>query len=216
MHAVTRPWIAFVAGGALALLVVSVATTVGSDRPATSPASPSPAARPNDGALVARSASDLPATVRPYPYTTPTPAPRRTEIDGTYLRVLTLDDVGGPQHGLPFPCARCLPYVPDAGVSTLILFEGMYFINHQISGFRSTGHYVIEGDTLTLFNDPNCTRLRGTYIWRLAGLDLRLRVLDDTCAFEGERATDLTAGRWTKIPVCRREVQHLWPGILGC
>ena len=48
------------------------------------------------------------------------------------------------------------------------------------------------------------------------GRSLRLDAVDDTCAFQGERATDLASDVWTKIPVCKREVHHLWPGILGC
>src|SRR5262245_16810288 len=37
----------------------------------------------------------------PYAYTTPVPPAERTPIDGTYMRILTLDDVGGL---LPFRC----------------------------------------------------------------------------------------------------------------
>jgi len=42
----------------------------------------------------------------PYPFLSPTPPPStRTVLDGTYLRVLTLRDVGGARIGLPFPGA---------------------------------------------------------------------------------------------------------------
>ena len=63
---------------------------------------------------------------------------------------------------------------------------------------------------------PNCSRIRGTYTWRTAGRSLQLEVVDDPCAYEGERGIDLATDAWTRIPICRREVQHLWPGILGC
>ena len=165
---------------------------------------------------MAETIDDLPATMRPYPYTEPAPEPVPTEIDGTYMLILTLQDLGGANAALPFPCRRCLPYARDPGVLTLIFFHGAYFVDHQMSGFHATGHFAVEGNRLRLFNDPNCSRVRGTYNWQLDGPSLQLTVIDDACAFKGERATDLASDVWTKIPVCRREVQHLWPGILGC
>ncbi|MCD6022538.1 MAG: hypothetical protein K0R20_2248 [Actinomycetia bacterium] len=166
--------------------------------------------------LEARALEDLPATVRPYPFTEPAPEPVATEIDGTYMLILTLDDLGGASNALPFPCRRCLPYARDPGVMTLIFFRGAYFVDHQMSSFHATGHYEVDGDRLALFNDPNCSRERGTYTWRLDGTSLHLEALDDTCAYEGERAVDLATEGWTRIPVCKREIAHLWPGILGC
>jgi len=166
--------------------------------------------------LVADTLDDLPATVRPYPYTEPAPPTVPTEIDGTYMLILSLEDLGGASNALPFPCRRCLPYARDPGVMTLIFFQGAYFVDHQMSGFHATGHYEVDGNRLTLFNDPNCSRVRGTYTWHLEGRSLRLDAVDDTCAFQGERATDLASDEWTKIPVCRREVHYLWPGVLGC
>lgn len=185
--------------------------------PATSPSpSSSPAPGTGDEPLEAGTLGELPAALRPFPFTEPTPAPAPTEIDGTYMLILTLDELGGPSNALPFPCVRCLPYARDPGISTLIFFEGVYFVDHQISSFRSKGHYEVDGNTLTLFNDANCTQVRGRYTWQLQGDSLRLEAIGDTCAFEGERAIDLASNVWTKIPVCRREVAHLWPGILGC
>lgn len=64
----------------------------------------------------------VPPEAMPYPYTTPTPPP--TPVDGTYLRILTLEDVDGL---LPLGCLRCPPYSPNAGVSTLILHRGNYW-----------------------------------------------------------------------------------------
>jgi hypothetical protein len=60
--------------------------------------------------LVVETLDDLPVTLRPYPYTKPAPPPVATEIDGTYMLILTLEDLGGANHALPFPCVRCLPY----------------------------------------------------------------------------------------------------------
>jgi hypothetical protein len=204
-----------VAGASLLLAAVVLIGNVG---PSTSPSAttPSPSGEPAERVLFAETLEDVPVTLRPYPYTEPTPAPVPTEIDGTYMLILTLEDLGGATHALPFPCRRCLPYARDPGVLTLIFFEGAYFVEHQMSGFHATGHYSVDGNRLTLFNDPNCSRVRGIYTWRLDGTSLRLNAVDDPCAFEGERATDLASDVWTRIPICRREVQHLWPGILGC
>jgi hypothetical protein len=203
------------AGASLLVAAIVLLTDVG---PIAAPPDVSPSSEPQAGdtPFAAETLDDLPATLRPYPYTDPAPAPVPTEIDGTYMLILTLEDLGGPSNALPFPCRRCLPYARDPGVLTLIFFDGAYFVDHQMSGFHATGHYTVEGDRLTLFNDPNCSRVRGTYTWQLDGASLRLKPVDDPCAFQGERATDLASDVWTRIPVCRREVQHLWPGILGC
>ncbi len=210
------PFAAAVASLLIATIVV--AANIGAPTPAPPSTSAAPSPEPSAGptTLVADSLDDLPVTMLPYPYTEPTPAPVPTEIDGTYMQILTLGDLGGAISALPFPCRRCLPYARDPGVLTLIFFDGAYFVDHQMSGFHATGHYEVEGNSLTLFNDPNCSRVRGSYTWRMDGRSLQLEALDDPCAFEGERATDLASGAWTKIPVCRREVIHLWPGILGC
>ena len=201
---------------AASLLVAGIVVVSNLGTPSSSSASASPEPGASATTLVAESLEDLPITLRPYPYTEPAPPPVPTEIDGTYMLILTLDDLGGANNALPFPCRRCLPYARDPGVMTLIFFDGAYFVDHQMSGFHATGHYEVDGNRLALFNDPNCSRERGTYTWQMDGRSLRLKALDDTCAFEGERATDLATDPWTKVPVCRREVQHLWPGILGC
>jgi hypothetical protein len=202
---------------AVALLIAGIVLLPGvAPRSASTSSSPSPTPRVDDEPLVAGTLGELPAAVRPYPYTKPTPAQAPTGIDGTYMLILTLDDLGGPSHALPFPCVRCLPYARDPGVMTLIFFEGEYFVDHQMSGFHANGHYTVSGNRLTLFNDANCSRVRGSYRWQLDGDSLLLEVLDDTCAYEGERATDLATEVWTRIPVCLREVGNLWPGILGC
>ena len=203
------------AAASLLVAVFVVVSNLGAPS-ASSPATASPEPSASATTLVAESLDDLPIAMRPYPYAEPAPAPAATEIDGTYMLILTLEDLGGANHALPFPCRRCLPYARDPGVTTLILFHGAYFVDHQMSGFHATGHYEVDGNRLALFNDPNCSRVRGTYTWRRDGRSLRLRALDDSCAFQGERATDLASDVWTKIPVCKREVNHLWPGILGC
>ena len=145
---------------AVSLLLAAIALTWGDAAPAPAPieASPSPSPQPEGQVLQAKTLADLPATLLPYPFTEPAPEPVATEIDGTYMLILTLDDLGGASHALPFPCRRCLPYARDPGVMTLIFFRGAYFVDHQMSSFHSTGHYEVDGDRLTLFNDPNCSR----------------------------------------------------------
>jgi hypothetical protein len=204
-----------VAAASLLLAAIALSPDAG-PVPAPTAASPTPSPRPANEVLKADSLEDLPATVLPYPYVKPTPAPVATEIDGTYMLILTLEDLGGASNALPFPCRRCLPYARDPGVMTLIFFHGAYFLDHQMAAFHATGHYTVDGDRLTLFNDPNCSRERGTYTWTLQGGSLHLEVIDDTCAYHGERAKDLATEEWTRVPVCKREIAHLWPGILGC
>jgi hypothetical protein len=175
-----------------------------------------PSATQASGVLVAANAEDLPPTLQPYPFATPTPAPTPSELDGTYMLILGLDDLGGSKDALPFPCVRCSPYARAPGVNTLILFEGMFFVHHQMSAFRARGNFEVEGDTIEFFNDAHCPDTRGIYTWSMEGATLRLEVIDDTCAYEGERAVDIASDPWTVVDACRREIAFLWPGILGC
>lgn len=139
-----------------------------------------------------------------------------TPIDGTYVRIVSLADVGGPLIGLPYRCLRCPPYRVDPGLTTLIFYEGRYFLHHQLSGFKALGHYTIDGDRIRMFNDPNCSGMAGEYSWRLQGGALAFQPIDDTCAFGNERAHDLTVVSWTRVPACHRRMIGLWPGFLGC
>ena len=161
----------------VAVAIVAGAAVVASDpgpgapiaAPSTDPApSPSPVTLVKIGgvfgAVPDREITD--PTLLPYPFMSPTPEPEVTEIDGTYLRTLTLDEVGGARIGLPYRCLRCPPYRIDAGVSTLVLHEGAYYLDHQLSNFRTMGSFVVQGDRLTLFNDANCPQTPGVYEWK--------------------------------------------------
>lgn len=156
---------------------------------------------------------EVPPEEMPYPFTTPTPPPERTPIDGTYMRILTLDDVGGL---LPFRCLRCPPYFPNAGVSTIAMSKGNYWINHQLSDFRALGMYTVEGDRITFFNDPWCPQDHGTYRWSIDDDELSFQPVSGTCAYEKARADDLTTGRWIHIKPCIYRIVHLWPGPVAC
>ncbi|HEY7666951.1 MAG TPA: hypothetical protein VIE12_02380 [Actinomycetota bacterium] len=201
---------------------VGAATSTGDATPAgRASARPSPSPSPVDlvkvgGVYLAARSFDLPAEVEPYAYTRPGPPRETTPIDGTYLRVLTIDEVGGPLVGLPYRCLRCIPFRRDAGLSTLIFFEGRYFLEHQISGFRASGHFTVDGATLTLYNDSNCSSMEGTYRWSRAKGRLRLRVIDDPCPFDELRTADLTFRPWVKVNQCFHRLVDLWPAVVGC
>ncbi|MGA9160227.1 MAG: hypothetical protein WB297_05105 [Actinomycetota bacterium] len=153
----------------------------------------------------------------PYPFLSPTPPPStRTVLDGTYLRTLTLRDVGGARIGLPFRCLRCPPYRVDAGVSTIMFWHGAFFLHHQMSDFKTQGSFVVDGDRVTLFNDPNCPQGEGVYSFEKTAHGLRFDVIHDDCPWSGERAIDLTRVPWTNVHVCVRWIKNLWPGAIAC
>ncbi len=161
---------------------------------------------------------ELTPELEPYDYLKAAPPREATPIDGFYLRILTLDDTGGPEvgYGLPVHCLRCVPYSVDAGVQTLLFYEGRYFLEHQINGFRALGHYEVQGDRLSLFNDANCPRTRGIYTWDLKRGELTLAVIDDPCPYVDERQHDLTLASWDAVSPCASGVDHWYPGRLGC
>lgn len=198
---------------ALSVAVASIASCTETPAPEPRPTEPAPASA--SPTLTASTSAELPVDLRPYPFSRQTPPPEPTEIDGTYMIVRSLGDLGGVES-VPLNCFRCLPYDRDPGVTTMILFEGIYFVHHHMSGFRARGSFEIDGRRLLLFNDANCSSTTGVYTWRIRGDVLSLEVIDDPCAFEGERARDLATDRWVRIPVCGRQIQQLWPGILGC
>ena len=156
---------------------------------------------------------EVPPEEMPYPFTTPTPPPERTQIDGTYMRILTLEDVGGL---LPFRCLRCPPYFPNAGVSTIALSKGNYWINHQLSDFKALGMYTLNGNRITFFNDPWCPQDHGTYRWAVEDDELSFEPVSGTCGYEKARTDDLTTGRWFHIRPCIYRIAHLWPGPVAC
>jgi hypothetical protein len=222
--------LAFAAGVLTTVVVVAVARSESEPDPpgqaaSTAPASPSPSvsgASPSPllrigGAPGAEPARTVDPLLLPYPFLSPTPPPTtETLLDGTYMRILTLRDVGGARIGLPFRCLRCPPYRIDAGLSTIMFWHGAWFLHHQISGFKTQGSFVVEGDRVTLFNDPNCPQGRGVYRFEKTAHGLRFDVIDDDCPWSGERADDLTRVQWTEAHVCVRWIKNLWPGAVAC
>lgn len=143
--------------------------------------------------------------MQPFAYTKPVPENVPTAADGTYVRRVSIAEAGGA----PVPCRRCAPYRFDAGRSTLKLDLGRYYVSHKsaspkVMGFASTGHFVVKGDRIVFFNDPNCTSTRGSYTWSKSrsGSDrksskLSFKVFEDPCGI-GLRAEYLTALPWTE------------------
>src|SRR3954464_15696812 len=155
-------------------------------------------------------------SLMPYPFMSPTPPPVETPIDGTYMRTVDLDEVGGARIGLPYRCFRCPPFRVDAGVSTLIFTKGAYYLHHSMSGFRTMGSFVIDGDTITLFNDANCPQIPGEYTFDHTAHGLTLHVVHDGCPYSHERADDLEFHDWTRVSPCFRRISDLWPGEVAC
>lgn len=158
----------------------------------------------------------------PYPFSTPVPPPEPTAIDGTYTRVVDVDLAGGHVK-----CARCAPYRLEPGTDTLVFDRGRFFLEHDPPGFRSSGHFWVEGDRLRLFNDPNCVKFEGIYEWNLSGEVLRLEAVEDDCPFAKLRQRNLMATEWdeagtaTVSPECyppneEAGVSGHWPIPKGC
>src|SRR5437879_2504325 len=127
----------------VALTAAGVGYSAGRARPSARPEVVSPSASPSIVHLVKSGGiymadtgidlSDVPPDDLPYPYDGRTPPDRATPIDGAYLRNLALGPLGGPTVGLPLHCLRCIPYRLDAGITTLILYHGRYFLDHLLS-----------------------------------------------------------------------------------
>jgi hypothetical protein len=158
---------------------------------------------------------EIPPEMEPYDYR-PAPPREPTPVDGFYMRIFTLEEMGGPELGVPFHCLRCVPYSVDAGVQTLLLHEGRFYLEHQLNEFRALGHYVVEGGRIAFFNDVNCSRTRGTYAWELHRRRLRFDVIDDPCPYVDERSNDLTLAPWTRIDVCYSGIKDWYPVRVGC
>lgn len=214
---------------ALLLVLVAAACTsrmgpvsAASRSPAASPPSPATTSSPGGeevrtavgGVSTVRREVVLPPELLPYPYTTPTPAPERTELDGTYIRIVTFEDAGGFRYAIPRRCLRCIPYKLDPGVHTLVIHEGAFYVNHQLSGFTDLGHVQVEPERAAFFNDPICPQARGVYTWTLRGKELSLSLVQDPC-FPG-RAEDLTFSPWIRVNPCVYRIDDLWPAALGC
>jgi hypothetical protein len=216
MARISRPTV--LAAAVLAALLGAACSSPDSTRPAVSKRASSP---PPSLVRIHPGGQDLfvvpptiPPEVKPYPFSSPAPPDRPTALDGTYMKIVPFTRRAEEQ--LPIRCFRCIPYRPDVGVSTLILFHGEYYVHHQLSNTKASGHFVIAGDRLRLFNDANCPQDVGTYTYRTERGKLTLKMVADPCPFEHLRAQDLTAVPWTRVDPCTFRILGLWPAAVAC
>jgi hypothetical protein len=178
-------------------------------------AAPCRAAEPR--AVEGNSAAASPAAVwagllerNPYPYRIPLPEPRRTELDGTYTKVV----VGQAER---VHCLRCPDYAPEGGVWKIFFDKGVYRIFHPESRWKSIGTFIVAGDRLLLANDPTCIDGIGLYTWKIHEGRLVLEVIDDPCAIR-LRAKNLTQMPWDSCrpPNIEAAVTEHWVKPQGC
>jgi hypothetical protein len=119
-------------------------------------------------------------------------------MDGEYVRIVGEELAGGTGK-----CRRCPPYRLEVAASTLTLRNGVFLIENEVISpkaidWKSVGHFTVDGDRVTLFNDPNCPTTRGTYRWTVRHDVLTLDVVEDDCAFGGLRWRYLERLPWTR------------------
>ena len=170
-------------------------------------------ARAADGKIPAPTAQAIWAGLlerHPYPYLIPLPEPKRTEIDGTYTKVVVT-------QAERVHCLRCPDYAPEGGVWKLRFDKGVFRIFHPESKWKSIGTYVVAGNRLLLVNDPTCIDGLGLYSWKLSQGQLVLEVIDDPCAIR-LRAMNLTQLPWISCspPNTEAAVTEHWQKPKGC
>jgi hypothetical protein len=146
----------------------------------------------------------------PFPYLIPLPEPKRTDLDGTYTKIVV--STAERVH-----CLRCPDYAPESGLWKLNLNKGVFRVFHPESGWKSIGTFIVAEDRLLLANDPNCIDGLGLYRWRLEKGQLVLEVMDDPCAIK-LRAMNLTQQPWVSCrpPNTEAAVTEHWPKPEGC
>jgi hypothetical protein len=146
----------------------------------------------------------------PFPFGAPLPPAEASPLDGTYVKF-------DPDPNTPVPCMRCPDYIRNGGVWLLRFHEGVFRIYHPITQWKSLGSFTVSGDTLQLFNDPNCAELTGQYTWALEDGVLTLTEVDDACAIR-LRAKNLTFQPWESCQPPNQEaaITGHWPVPEGC
>jgi hypothetical protein len=146
----------------------------------------------------------------PYPHTRPLPQQAATPVDGRYVRL-------DPRNQARTPCRRCPPYPPEGGVWVLEFDAGIFRVYHPRTGWRTLGSYTVEGDRITLFNDPQCHLATGRFTWSRDQDGLHFSLLDDDCEL-GTRAKNFTGQTWKSCQPPNHEagVTGHWPVPEGC
>lgn len=124
----------------------------------------------------------------PEPFLQPLPPAEPAEIDGVYSKV----DFSEPQW---WRCLRCADYRPGGGIWKLSFDRGILRIYYDVTGWRSIASYIVEGDRLTIFNDPICPEEVGEYTWSRDLKTLTLNVVADSCSID-LRGQNLSAQPW--------------------
>ena len=147
---------------------------------------------------------------KPYAYLRPLPTARKTEIDGVYGKL----DPSKPQW---WRCARCADFMLAGGNWRLMLQEGTLRLYYEVTGFSTVSSYTVDGDRLTLFNDPHCPYETGLYTWRLTEGALDLAEVQDTCAVH-LRVENLTHQSWISCqpPNVEAAATDHWIRPAGC
>lgn len=194
-------WFLSAASTILAVMMIFTACSQTSEARATDGTAPEPTVQAIWAGLLER---------RPYPYLIPLPEPKRSEIDGTYAKVVV-----APAERVH--CLRCPDYAPEGGAWKLSFDKGVYRIFHPESRWKSIGTYVVAGDRLLLANDPTCIDGLGLYSWKLHESRLVLEVIDDPCAIR-LRAMNLTQMPWDacRPPNIEAAVTEHWRKPEGC
>jgi hypothetical protein len=168
------------------------------------------------GLPIANVQVQLTEELEPHDFTGTAPPDEPTPVDGLYLRIVKLEELGGPSVGLPVRCFRCIPFRISPGLETLTLYHGRFYLEHQTSGFRALGHFRVDGHGIAFFNDPNCSSTEGIYRWSKGAETLRFRVVADPCPFKDERSDDFEYSPWIRVDACTFRIMDWWPALLGC
>ncbi len=128
--------------------------------------------------------------VTPVAYGSPVPPADITPVDGLYVKL----DPSVPQAWL---CRRCADYRSAGGIWRLQLDRGVMRIYYEVTGWRSLGSYVVDGDQFVLYNDPYCPEVIGHYAWEVNEDELSLLLMGDDCSF-GLRGLNLSQMTWQR------------------
>jgi hypothetical protein len=147
---------------------------------------------------------------KPYPHLIPLPEPKRSNLDGTYAKVVI-------SKAERVHCRRCPDYAPEGGLWKLNIDQGVFRIFHPESGWKSIATAIVSGDRMVLANDPSCIEDVGVYAWRLEKGRLIFEAVDDPCAIR-LRAMNLTQQPWfaCRAPSIEAAVTEHWPKPEGC
>jgi hypothetical protein len=125
----------------------------------------------------------------PFPHLLPLPVAVPSPLDGTFAKV----DPSPPQW---WTCYRCADYRPVGGIWRMQFDKGVMRIYYEVTDWKSIASFTVEGNRLTIFNDPFCPQDIGEYEWSLENGFLSLAAVGDGCAFD-LRGENLTKQAWT-------------------